>query len=177
MKTKFFWPAVAIIILCASLIGRATLGDLWAIASGNTDVWRITSSGNLQPGADSTYAVGSSSAKVSTIYADDAEIDAIKHVPVTVTANATLADNTYAVFVGSINGNRTYVLPTPTIGRRISIIDPAGHVNVNGNVTIDGASTNTVNGAANVTFSETYGRVELIGVSTTAWVASEAPAP
>lgn len=189
------------LFLLSSLKVAADLGDVWALPSSTagTSSWRVNSSYNLLPGTTNVYDIGSSSAKVKAIYATDIDVttftystDAVtttaltgtdltyttlKGVPVTVTANATLATDANLVYIGSISGNRTYVLPTPSAGRVITIQDTIGNVSVNGNVTIDGASTHTINGALNVTMEEAFGGLHLVGVSSTSWAASKMVRP
>lgn len=166
-----------LIFLFSVLLGIsfADLGDIWALPG---DVWRVTSSGHLVPGANTTYDVGSSSKMAQSVYAVDLVANRVKVLsPVTVTSNTTLTSNAAQVFIGSINGNRTYVLPSPAIGQVVDIQDTGGNVSVNGNVTIDGAGSNTINGAANVTIEDAFGGLRLVGISTTAWAASKRTTP
>lgn len=112
-----------------------------------------------------------------TVCAVDLVADRIRTMPVTVTSNTTLTSNAAQVFIGSINGNRTYVLPTPAVGQVLEIQDTGGNISVNGNVTIDGAGAHTINGVANVTIEDAFGGLRLVGVSTTAWAASKRTTP
>lgn len=148
-----------------------------AVTIGNITGTNITGTTITGTTVNATTQNTSGTSNIATGNITALTVGSYKGTPVTVTANATLADSSTQVFVGSINGDRTYVLPTPSAGATIWLSDTAGNVNVNGNVTIDGAGAHTINGAANVTFNTTYGSIRLVGINSTSWVASELAAP
>lgn len=75
------WVVIATVIglglgvLFSSQI-RATLGDVWAVTG-----WRVLSTGHLVPETDATYNIGSDTARVSDIFAQDYHLS--KEDPVT----------------------------------------------------------------------------------------------
>lgn len=155
-------------LFCLLVPLAADSGDIWALPS---NVWRVNSSGHLIPGTTNVSDFGTSSNLARAIYSTDVQYTSEKLVPTTVTANATLTTLPRIVYIGSLNANRTYIIPAPTVGAVVEFQDTAGNVNVNGNVTIDAGSGKTINGSQTKVISTTYGGLKLHGVSTTAWAA------
>jgi len=101
--------------LLVAIVLVAAQGDFWTSGydSGNArSPWRVNSDGNLIPGADDTYDIGTSSSEVQDIYIDGtATIDTLQ-----VDGNAAVTGN--STFTGVIDVSGTtlvgvyYGLPT-----------------------------------------------------------------
>ena len=187
--------AFLIAILLANT-AYSTTGDVISYSVGGVDVFRITQHApgfdglktQILPGVANGMNLGSAALPIANVYASNlttgivtSSTDALaltnltvgysfKVNSVTVTANATLA-NTVQVFVGTITGDRTYTLPTPSAGAVMDIQDSLGTVGVAGNVTIKAAGGTYLNGAlaGTKTITSAYGGAKFFGIDATHW--------
>lgn len=159
MRKAFLAILAVLLVLGSFSLGRAASGDLWSLSLSGSDVLRVNSSGVLVPGTTATYGLGTTSLKFTNVYTSGQYMQRTA---------ITAASGTAAVTDSYIGVNRAGVvtvnLPaaaTAGSGAVLVIHDESGAANTN-NITIDGNSSETIDGSTTNTISTAYGTQRLI---------------
>ena len=195
IKNLFRVLSAMIVVLFLSSLVRAAIGDYWNASNGvGTRSWSwmipgpksavVTANtayaGDLIPGLNNTYNVGSANYTVKNVFASNLTVvnstttSASKPFQ-TVNLNTTQI-GTENLAITNLTANITVNISAPTAGASFDVFSAAGNVGVQGNVTINATSGTTINGAASVTFTNTannaWPRATLHGFNTTVWQVS-----
>lgn len=149
---------------------EAAVSDVWQVLANISGrrllVWRVPgATGQLLPGADNSYAIGSSSYRPSALYVVDTRTQQLHLDSVAVTTNTTLTvANGTQIRIGTLSANITLTLDTPAHygdGAVLDIQDIAGTLDATHTVTITPGS-GTINGVSTLALATAYGGKRII---------------
>ena len=143
---------------------KAASGDLGTIgydSANNRDVWRVNSSGDLVPGADNTYSIGTTALSVSDLVLDD---DLTVGDDLTVTDDLAVSGDLNVTLTGDISGQVTLgAAGTKSTHTSTGNLDIGGALDVTGATILDSSlsvnSTLTMQGGAMRPYQRTAAQI------------------